>query len=117
VPAFVSNRNARTINISFDTVPPIFKRANTIMTIISRFFMGHKGNIEAVYTTRKNLPESLMENMREIFRPAEEYLSTIPRLTSMEDQRKRDFLKTAELSGWFKDEELELIHQMTKVKA
>ncbi len=40
------------------------------------FFMGHRGNIEAVYTTRKNLPESLIENMRESFKPAIEYLST-----------------------------------------
>jgi len=80
------------------------------------FFMGHKGNIEAVYTTRKYLPQDLIENMRDIFRSVEEYLSTAPRQSSMEDQRKRDFLKTAVLSGWFEDGELELIHQMIKVK-
>jgi len=69
--------------------------------------MGHKGNIEAVYTTRKQLPQNLIDQMREIFRPVEKYLSITPRHTSIEDQRKRDFLKTAVLSGWFKDEELD----------
>ncbi|MCP8311854.1 MAG: hypothetical protein L6M37_02740 [Candidatus Methylarchaceae archaeon HK02M1] len=80
------------------------------------FFMGHKGNIEATYTTRKHLPQNLIEQMREIFRPVEEYLTTMPKRMSMEDQRKRDFLRTAELLG-FKDKELELIRQMVKLQA
>ncbi|MCP8305021.1 MAG: hypothetical protein H3Z50_06110 [archaeon] len=81
------------------------------------FFMGHKGNVEAVYTTRKHLPQNLIDQMREIFRPVEEYLSTTPKPASMEEQRKRDFLKTAVLSGWFKDGELDLIRQMIKLQA
>jgi len=80
------------------------------------FFMGHRGNIEAVYTTRKNLPESLIENMREAFKPAIEYLSTQPINKNRDEERKRDFLKTAELSGWFNDKELELIRQILKAR-
>ncbi len=72
--------------------------------------MGHKGNIEAVCTTRKHLPTDLIDQMREIFRPVEEYLTTIPRQPSVENQLKRNFFGTAELLG-FKDKELELIHQ------
>ncbi|MCP8310270.1 MAG: hypothetical protein L6M37_05305 [Candidatus Methylarchaceae archaeon HK02M1] len=68
-------------------------------------------------TRHGRLSINLKENMREIFRPVEEYLTTIPRQASMEDQRKRDFLKTAVLSGWFKDKELELISQMVKLQA
>ena len=80
------------------------------------FFMGHRGNIESVYTTRKHLSETLIENMREAFMPAEEHLSTQPIPSSIEEQRKRDFLKTAELSGWFDEKGLELIRQILKAK-
>ncbi|MEM3382987.1 MAG: hypothetical protein QXL52_05625 [Nitrososphaerales archaeon] len=78
------------------------------------FFMGHKGNIESVYTTRKHLPDSLIESMREVFKPAIEYLSTQPIATSIEEQRKKDFLKSAELSGLFDEKGLELIRQLLK---
>ena len=44
-----------------------------------QFFMGHKGDIEARYTTNKGrLPESLIEDMRGSFKNCEEYLSTRP---------------------------------------
>ena len=43
------------------------------------FFMGHKGDIEARYTTNKGrLPEGLIEDMRRSFRDCEDYLSTRP---------------------------------------
>ncbi|MGQ9469977.1 MAG: hypothetical protein ACUVTD_09230, partial [Nitrososphaerales archaeon] len=80
------------------------------------FFMGHSGDIESIYTTRKNLPESLMENMKEAFKTAIEYLSTQPITMNRNEERKRDFLKTAELSGWFNEKELELIRQILKAK-
>lgn len=40
------------------------------------FFMGHAGGIEAIYTTRKNLPENIVKNMRDSFKPAERELAT-----------------------------------------
>ena len=81
------------------------------------FFMGHRGNIEAIYTTRKNLPDSLIENMREAFKPTIEYLSTQPIATNRDEERKRDWLKAAELSGWFGEKELELIRQILKARS
>ncbi|MCP8308599.1 MAG: hypothetical protein H3Z53_11895 [archaeon] len=80
------------------------------------FFMGHSGDIEAIYTVRKQLPPALIENMRKQFEPAIQYLSTQLKPTSIEEQRKRDFIKTAELSGWFSNEELELIRQKLRVR-
>ena len=39
------------------------------------FFMGHKGIIEAKYTTNKGvLPEALINEMREAFKRSEEFL-------------------------------------------
>lgn len=39
------------------------------------FFMGHKGSIEAKYTTNKGvLPEALINEMREAFKRSEEFL-------------------------------------------
>lgn len=39
------------------------------------FFLGHKGAIEARYTTNKNiLPKSLVDEMREAFKRCEEFL-------------------------------------------
>jgi len=44
------------------------------------FFMGHKGDIEARYTTNKGrLPENLIEDMRRTFDGSSEYLETTPR--------------------------------------
>jgi len=44
------------------------------------FFMGHKGDMEARYTTNKGrLPEDLIEDMRRAFTESSEYLETAPR--------------------------------------
>jgi len=44
------------------------------------FFMGHKGDIEARYSTNKGrLPETLIEDMRSAFAASAEYLETAPR--------------------------------------
>ena len=44
------------------------------------FFMGHKGDIEARYTTNKGiLPKNLVEDMRRAFKESSEYLETTPR--------------------------------------
>lgn len=44
------------------------------------FFMGHKGDMEARYTTNKGrLPEDLIEDMRRAFSDSAEYLETRPR--------------------------------------
>jgi len=44
------------------------------------FFMGHKGDIDARYTTNKGiLPEELLEDMRRAFKESSEYLETTSR--------------------------------------
>ncbi|MBS7610482.1 hypothetical protein KEJ19_08040 [Candidatus Bathyarchaeota archaeon] len=44
-----------------------------------QFFMGHKGDIEARYTTNNGrLPEDVIEDMRSSFAVCEAYLSTRP---------------------------------------
>ncbi len=42
-----------------------------------RFFTGHSGDIEDIYSTRKRLPEWAIEKMREQFIPAVNQLSTV----------------------------------------
>jgi len=53
------------------------------------FFMGHKGDIEARYTTNKGrLPEDLIEDMRRAFNESSEYLET----TSRPETDKKEML-------------------------
>ncbi|MCP8311618.1 MAG: tyrosine-type recombinase/integrase, partial [Candidatus Methylarchaceae archaeon HK02M1] len=69
-----------------------------VQPTFQQYFMGHRGSIENVYTTKKHLPPQLMEPLREAFRPAEQYLTTLPRADELE-QRKRaglDALKIIE---------------------
>lgn len=62
------------------------------------FFMGHKGDIEARYTTNKGrLPENLIEDMRRSFRDCEEYLSTRP--SSREEDSELTTIRTMVESG------------------
>ncbi|MBM3897031.1 MAG: site-specific integrase [Thaumarchaeota archaeon] len=75
------------------------------------FFMGHRGNIEAVYTTKKHLPPTMIEAMKEAFKPAIEFLTTYPKQDA-EEQRKKDFIKTVEAitaAGLFSPQELEAL--------
>ncbi len=55
--------------------------------------------------------------MREAFKPAEEYLSTQPIPSSIEEQRKRDFSKNAEVSGWIDKERLDLVPSLDELNA
>jgi integrase len=53
------------------------------------FFMGHKGDIEARYTTNKGiLPQDLVEDMRRAFQESSQYLETTVRQT----QDKKEML-------------------------
>ena len=53
-----------------------------------QFFMGHKGDIEATYSTRKNLSEEITEEMRETYRRCEKYFAT-----QTENKQKEDLSK------------------------
>lgn len=59
----------------FDTQLLIAESKGKIAHDFRAFFMGHKGSIEAKYTTNKGmLPEALFDEMREAFKRSEEFL-------------------------------------------
>jgi hypothetical protein len=52
-----------------------------------QFWMGHKGDIEARYTTNKGrLPDDVIEDMRNSFQSCEEYLSPRPPISREDPQ-------------------------------
>lgn len=69
------------------------------------FWMGHKGSMEARYTTNKGrLPQSLVDDMREAYRRCEPFLSTIPSRSDQDNQAK--IAKTMLLGLGYTEEEL-----------
>ena len=63
----------------FDTQLMVAENHGKLSHAYRQFFMGHKGDIEARYTTSKGrLPEAVIEDMRHSFLKCEEYLSTRP---------------------------------------
>jgi site-specific recombinase XerC len=53
------------------------------------FWMGHKGSMEARYTTNKGrLPQTLVDDMREAYRRCEPFLSTVPSRNEQDAQAK-----------------------------
>jgi hypothetical protein len=59
----------------FDTQLLIAESRGRIAHDFRVFFMGHKGSIEAKYTTNKGiLPEALIQEMRDAFKRSEEFL-------------------------------------------
>jgi hypothetical protein len=61
----------------FDTQLLIAENNGRMTHAYRQFFMGHKGNMEARYTTNKGrLSEELLEDMRESYRRSLEYLET-----------------------------------------
>lgn len=69
------------------------------------FFMGHKGDIEAIYTTSKSrLSDEMIEDMRKAFKKSSEYLVTERSETKGESELKRLFLIA---SGKFTKEEID----------
>jgi hypothetical protein len=72
-----------------------------------QFFMGHKGDIEARYSTNKGrLPPSMIEEMREAYRRCEPLLSTEKQEAS-EEKMKQTFKEQLLLVAGFKKEEVE----------
>jgi hypothetical protein len=87
----------------FDTQFLMAENNGKIAHAYRHLFMGHKGNMEARYTTNKGrLPESVIEDMREAYRRSLEYLET-RKTTIGEDNQKdamqRQFLLVAGFSG------------------
>lgn len=82
----------------FDTQLLLAENRGKISHAYRQFFMGHKGDIEARYTTNKGrLPPDLIEDMRRSFRECEEHLSTRPQ--SREEDPEVTTIRTMVESG------------------
>lgn len=74
----------------FDTQLLLAESQGKIAHAYRQFFMGHKGDIEARYTTNKGrLPDELLTDMRRAFRESEKFLSTT---TEVQQQDRKEIL-------------------------
>jgi len=72
------------------------------------FFMGHKGDIEARYSTNKTrLPPEMVEEMREAYRKASNLMQTINSDSPSEDQMRKAVKEEFLLVAGFKKDEVE----------
>lgn len=72
-----------------------------------QFMMGHKGDMEARYSTNKGiLPPDMVEDMREAYKRCQEFLQTTKAVTS-EEQMKQAFKKQLLLVAGYSEEEAE----------
>lgn len=75
-----------------------------------QFFMGHKGNIEARYTTNKGkLPVNVIEDMRDSYRKCQEYLQTEKPRGADEEVLREGIRKELLLAVGFSAEEVEAL--------
>lgn len=101
----------------FDTELLIAESKGKIVHDFRVFWMGHKGSIEARYTTNKQrLPESLISEMREAFKRAEPYVD-LERFTidETEKQRQEALSRVAQLSHEGLGQVLELLQKFGEV--
>jgi len=71
------------------------------------FWMGHKGDMEAVYTVSKALPEDVIEKMRDAYaKAAEKYLETTRKEGVTQDQVVATFNKQFLQMAGYSDEEI-----------
>jgi len=93
----------------FDTQLLVAENHGLISHPYRQFFMGHKGNIEAVYTTNKGiLPEHVIEDMRNSYKKCLEYLETT-KLEIGEDKLQDALRRQLLLVAGFSGEEIDAI--------
>ena len=91
----------------FDTQLMVAENHGKLSHAYRQFFMAHKGDIEAQYTTNKGrLPESVVEDMRESYRKCQEYLQTTITETASEEKIKESFRRQLLLVAGFNPEEV-----------
>jgi len=92
----------------FDTQLMIAENHGKLSHAYRQFFMGHKGNIEARYTTNKGkLPENVIEDMRDAYRKCQEYLQTEKPRGADEEVLREAFRRQLLLVAGFSREEVE----------
>ncbi len=96
----------------FDTQLMLAESKGLILRDYRQFMMGHKGDIEARYTTNKGrLPNDVIDDMRGAYTKSQEYLQTMrPELPSEEELRQKmreEFNRGTLLQAGFKPEEIE----------
>jgi hypothetical protein len=74
------NKRPYVLRAYFDTNMIIAESKGRISHPYLQFFMGHKGDIEARYSTNKGvLPPDMIEDMRSAYRACEPFLTTLSR--------------------------------------
>jgi site-specific recombinase XerD len=88
----------------FSTALDIAESKGLISHPWRQFIMGHKGDIEARYSTNKRLPPDVIEEMRESYRKCLKYLET--RVSEVSEDNARLYLQQQLLSavGYRQDE-------------
>jgi integrase len=90
----------------FDTQLMLAESKGLLIRDYRQFWMGHKGDIEARYTTNKGrLPNEVIEDMRGAYRRSHEFLATTHEGPS-EDKIKEEFKKQLLLVAGFRPEEI-----------
>jgi len=91
----------------FDTQLMLAESKGLILRDYRSFWMGHKGDIEARYTTNKYvLPQNVIEDMRDSYRRSQDYLETTGIKTS-QDKLKESLRRELLLAVGLKEEEID----------
>ena len=90
----------------FSTALDIAESKGLISHPWRQFIMGHKGDIEARYSTNKRLPPDMIEEMRESYRKCTKYLETRVSEVS-EDNAKLYLQQQLLLTAGYKQEEID----------
>ena len=92
----------------FSTALDIAESKGLISHPWRQFIMGHKGDIEARYSTNKRLPPDMIEEMRESYRKCLKFIET--RISDVSEDNAKLFLQQQLLSAvGYKQEEIDKI--------
>ncbi len=92
----------------FDTQLMLAESKGLVLRDYRQFWMGHKGDIEARYTTNKHrLPGEVVEDMRAAYQRSQEYLQTAAPETPSGEKIREEFKKQLLLVAGFNPEEVE----------
>jgi hypothetical protein len=92
----------------FDTMLMLAESKGYMLRDYRQFFMGHRGDIEARYTTNKQrLPEPVIEDMRAAYARSEEFLQTGVRSETSEEKLRASFRRQLLLVAGFGPEEVD----------